>query len=78
MNLKEAEDLAERTYAAIDRGTLSSLQAADRKRVKSDLDGLRRVEFVRGTIPDWYADELVQGFTNGLKRTAKLYGVIDA
>lgn len=80
VTLREAEQLAGAALAAIDQaydGQPNEIGRADRERVKSDLAGLRRhtpalCEWLcpaPGECPDRRA------FTDGLRRTAALYGV---
>lgn len=85
LTLPEAEALAERTLAAIDAaetaGTDDPLRLADdREQVASDLAGLR--ECFGSIGPDIGPDGLRRGhapharrYSDGLHRTASLYGV---
>jgi len=92
MTLNEAEDLAARILEAMDGGGLHSClecpdtQAADRKRVASDLAGLRRHDKCgsgvgycddgghAGEVPPWDCADGTD-YREGLLRTAALYDV---
>jgi hypothetical protein len=106
LTLAQAEDLATRTLAAIDeqerdaaalRGPLRSVTphamrrcAADRERVASDLEGLRRhvpllmyfdvdptgIPFCRACeVDDAWPCPDARRYSDNLRRTARLYGV---
>ena len=83
----QAEQLAERTLTAIDAapGVCSPDEyATDRERVASDLEGLRECEEAASRMLDrrevWSRDvaavqRAARRFSDGLLRTARLYGV---
>lgn len=79
---QEAADLAARTLAAIDaymRNTAPLSEKwcdADRERVVSDLAGFRQ-SWHPTNVDEPYADRVLHHarYADGLKRTARLYGV---
>lgn len=89
--LADAEALAERTLAAMDGYTLHSclecpeVQAADRERVASDLEGLQEHDALDGPADppwcqrceseDWPCPD-ARRYLAGLRRTAALYDVV--
>lgn len=84
LSLLDAEHLAERTLAAIDRASLLgdiSLDEAinDRERVASDLAGLRAHLEGDGEHVHRGADVCsdARRYSDGLRRTGRLYGVTD-
>jgi hypothetical protein len=89
LTLPDAEALARRALAMIDanaeairraaRVALTDRHDTDRSRIADDLDGLRTVENLAGLgLPEPAAGEVVRlrtTFSDGLLRTAALYGV---
>jgi hypothetical protein len=70
MKLTDAEDLAERALRAITESSGGIYEGVDRKRVLSDLCGLRYLEhFGEGSF-----GILRRIFSDGLRHTAALYG----
>lgn len=82
----EAEYLAARTYDAIDLCEVGAVAhpddfaqyaagwAADRERIESDLAGLRACEAQRATTCP-HVEAHAENYADGLRRTARLYGV---
>lgn len=74
MTPAEAEDLAARTFAAMDTWltkNASPWHAANRERVESDLAGLRLTDGMAGQV----RHDLRRIFADNLLRTAALYSV---
>lgn len=80
LTVEQAEALAEKVLAAIYRQRVLSsvppaIHAADRQRVASDLAGLRDVEtFQECKCGCWQMNPHAYRYSDGLIRTAKLYG----